>query len=179
MGTIMLVGAGIFIGWLLFRPQGNPKYSQPEQARTAKGLTADTQMRAEKNPAQGIQAGGRYPSERPQARPESHTLRNVAGGMVAGAVLGHMLMNEHRAEAHQNTNNYNTYNDYYDYDELSREDCDGDEDYVSDYDYDSDDYDSDDYDSYDSHEDDYDSGYDSDYDSSDWGGDSYDDGGVW
>jgi hypothetical protein len=143
-----------------------------------------------------VQAGQSIPqAQRPMTAERSqnnHTLRNVAGGMVAGAVLGHMLSGDHKAEAHETINNYNTYNELYDHDDWDGEDYDTDYgdgldyqddddsselDYV-DYDsydddsYEDDSYGEDSYDSYDYDADSYDSG-------SDWGSDSYDDGGDW
>ena len=167
MGTIMLVGAGIFIGWLLFRSKEQP-FTPQKEAKPSGGRAQAGYIR---------QPEQRNISEPNNANQNSHTLRNVAGGMVAGAVLGHMLSGDKKAEAHETNNFYNSYNDYYDHDELAGEDYDEDydedEDYTSDYDYDTDDYDSDDYSE-------YDSSYDDDYDSSsDWGSDSYDDGGDW
>ena len=171
MGTIMLVGAGIFIGWLLFRPRNSHQVIQRGQFRPDDARMAEQGRNVER----GHDTVQPYPANM-QEHPNksSNTLRNVAGGMVAGAVLGHMLTDDHRAEAHQTTNNYNMDNNYYDYDELNRENVDEDGDYAGDYDYAGEDYDSDDYSS-------YDDAYDSDYDddSSDWDTDSYDDGGDW
>ncbi|BAL83969.1 hypothetical protein SELR_22610 [Selenomonas ruminantium subsp. lactilytica TAM6421] len=180
MGTIMLVGMGIFIGWLIFRPK-NDNGGALRQNMPVSNIR-DIQAKG-----RNVQAGKSLPqARRPMTAERSqnnHTLRNVAGGMVAGAVLGHMLSGDHKAEAHATTNNYNTYNEYYDHDDY--DDYDGfdsdsygndedDEDYMDTYDYDSDD----DYDTYDTYDS---SDYDDDsYDSgSDWDSDSYDDGGEW
>lgn len=159
MGNIILVGAGIFIGWLLFRPK--EQHPVEQKSASPSGERGQEEMRQ-------------------MAGHDSHSLRDVAGGMAAGAVLGHMLSGDKKVEAQETNRFYNAYNDYYDHDELVGEDYDEDEDYTSDYDYDIDDYDNDDYSSYDDYDGDYDSGYDSDYDSSsDWDSDSYDDGGDW
>lgn len=164
MGTIMLIGVGIFIGWLLFRPKADRdaggKQSLMEKSElspqdNARNLRPEYQV----SPAAAPRSG------------KDHTLRNVAGGMVAGAVLGHMLTDKKEIH-HETTNNYNnySYNELYDHEDLEEravefgEDY---EDYAGDYDYDGDD----DYDGY------GDSAYDDDYDydsSSDWNDDSYD-----
>ena len=142
MGTIMLVGMGIFIGWLIFRPK-NDNGGALRQNMPAGNIRDDIQAKSK-----NVQAGQSIPqAQRPMTAERSqnnHTLRNVAGGMVAGAVLGHMLSGDHKAEAHATTTNYNTYNEYYDHDDY-------------------DDYD--DYDSYDSSYDSWDSG------STDWDSD--------
>ena len=186
MGTIALLGAGVFLGWVLFGRRGSSNENRQHYAGGQEKLI-------QQNPKSNAVSSGKtanyatQPAARVQERnPNSnsqHTLRNVAGGMVAGAVLGHMLSGDHKAEAHETINNYNTYNELYDHDDWENEDYDTDydgdgldyqdEDDSSELDYvDYDSYDDDDsYDSYDYDADSYDSG-------SDWGSDSYD-GGDW
>lgn len=171
MEVILMIGIGLFLGWLVFSPKGDnrtvgrPQADLSHNSRTMQEGKHTCNRSETAYPRQDLQ----HMQER---QSKNHTLRNVAGGMVAGAVLGHMLSNDHKSEAHETINNYNTYNDYDesdDYDEDDYEDSEYDdyEDADSDDDYE-DDYSSD-YDSYDSS--DYDSG-------SDWGDDSYD-GGDW
>ena len=169
MGTIALIGIGVFLGWLIFCPKNNNRPAGSARVSEAKQRAAHSQ-RPHVSPA--VQ-------HRETGNGSNHTLRNVAGGMVAGAVLGHMLSGDHKTEAHETVNNYNTYNEYYDHEDMAADTLDADDD------YDGLDYDNDDYDSYDSYDDDDYTGYDDEsYDSgSDWGsddyGDSYDDGGDW
>lgn len=179
MGTIALLGAGVFLGWLLFGNKG--KNSDERQKHTAQAALPDREPdRQNIQTAKGTAQPVRPLYRGQEYRSNDHTMRNIAGGVVAGTVLGHMLSSDHKAEAHETINNYNTYNEFNDYDEdgwADRDYTDSEPD-LDDYDYD--DYDSDDYDSYDDGSDynDYsDSGYDSCDSGSDWGGDSYDDGG--
>jgi len=195
MGTIALLGAGVFLGWVLFGRRGSSNENRQHYAGGQEKLI-------QQNPKSNAVSSGKtanyatQPAARVQERNHNsnsqHTLRNVAGGMVAGAVLGHMLSGDHKAEAHETINNYNTYNELYDHEDWEDGDYDTDYDgdgldyqdeddsseldYV-DYDsydddsYDDDSYGNDSYDSYDYDADSYDSG-------SDWGSDSYD-GGDW
>ena len=186
MGTIALLGAGVFLGWVLFgRRESNNENRQHyaggqekliQQNPNANEVSSGKAANYATQPAARVQEHNRNSNSQ-------HTLRNVAGGMMAGAVLGHMLSGDHKAEAHETVNHYNTYNEYYGQDDWDNEE------YAADYGQDDYDYedDSSDYEDYDSYEDDsYDDDrydYDSDsYDSfdsgSDWGGDSYD-GGDW
>ena len=177
MGTIALLGAGVFLGWLLFGNKG--KNSDERQKHTAQAALPNRE-----SDRQNIQtAKGTAQPVRPlyrgqEYRSNDHTLRNIAGGVVAGTILGHMLTGNHKSEAHETINNniYNEYNDH-GYDDWEDRDYNYDYDVDHDDDYEHDDYS--DYDSYDDSDDYHDDGYDS-YDSgSDWGSDSYDDGGDW
>ncbi|WP_051180148.1 hypothetical protein [Selenomonas ruminantium] len=196
MGTIALLGAGVFLGWVLFGRRGSSNENRQHYAGGQENVIRqegrDNAVSAGKTANYATQPAARVQEHNHNSNSQNHTLRNVAGGMVAGAVLGHMLSGDHKAEAHETINNYNTYNELYDHDDWENED------YDTDYDGDGLDYQDDDdsseldyvdYDSYDddSYEDDsygedsYDSyDYDADsYDSgSDWGSDSYD-GGDW
>ena len=176
MGTIALLGAGVFLGWVLFGRRGRSNENrQPYAGGQEKSIRQEGKanaVRAGNAANYAAQPAARVQEYNHNSNSQNHTLRNVAGGMVAGAVLWHMLSGDHKAEAHETINNYNTYNELYDHDDWENEDYDMDYDgdgldYV---DYDS--YDDDDsYDSYDYDADSYDSG-------SDWGSDSYD-GGDW
>lgn len=188
MGTIALLGAGVFLGWVLFGRRGR---SSENRQHYAGGQEKVIPQEGKANAAKSVQAANyaaqpvhRVQEHNRNSNSQNHTLRNMAGGMVAGAVLGHMLSGGHKAEAHETINNYNTYNELYDHDDWENEDYDmdydgdgldyQDDDDSSELDYvDYDSYDDDDsYDSYDYDADSYDSG-------SDWGSDSYDDGGDW
>ncbi|SHK33507.1 hypothetical protein SAMN05216582_102146 [Selenomonas ruminantium] len=174
MEVVLLLGAGLFLGWLIFSPKQREKAVKTHYPADANEqvMTRDV---GSKTPPYGKD---RFITQQHEQR-NRHTLRNVAGGMVAGAVLGHMLSGDKAVSAHEVNNTYNTYNELHDY----NDDYDG-------YDYDDDeseyeetldrDYDSSDYDYDDDYSDDY--GIDShdDYDSgSAWESDSYDDGGDW
>lgn len=191
MGTIALLGAGVFLGWVLFGRRDSRNENRQQYAAGQEKLIP---QEGKANAAKSVQAANyaaqpvhRVQEHNRNSNGQNHTLRNVAGGMVAGAVLGHMLSSDHKAEAHETVNHYNTYNEYYGQDDWENEDYDTDYDgdgldyqddddsseldYV-DYDsYDDDNYDDDSYDSYDYDADSYDSGF-------DWGSDSYD-GGDW
>lgn len=188
MGTIALLGAGVFLGWVLF---GRRDSRNENRKQYAAGQEKLVQQEGKANAAKSVQVANyaaqpvhRVQEHNRNSNRQNHTLRNMAGGMVAGAVLGHMLSGDHKAEAHEIINNYNTYNELYDHDDWENEDYDTDydgdgldyqdDDDSSELDYvDYDSYDDDDsYDSYDYDADSYDSG-------SDWGSDSYDDGGDW
>ena len=189
MGTIALLGAGVFLGWVLFGRRGSSNENRQHYASGQENLIRQetkanaVKDRAGKTANYATQLAARI-QERNHNSNGQHTLRNVAGGMMAGAVLGHMLSGGHKTEAHETINNYNTYNELYDHDDWENEDYDTDydgdgldyqdDDDSSELDYvDYDSYDDDDsYDSYDYDADSYDSG-------SDWGSDSYDDGGDW
>ena len=178
MGTIALLGAGVFLGWVLFGRRGRNNENRQHYAGGQEKLIQQNPkanaVRAGKTANYATQPAARVQERNHNSNSQNHTLRNVAGGMVAGAVLGHMLSGDHKAEAHETINNYNTYNELYDHDDWDGEDYDTDYgdglDYV-DYDSYDDSYDGDSYDSYDYDADSYDSG-------SDWGSDSYD-GGDW
>ncbi|MBE6092499.1 MAG: DUF2076 domain-containing protein [Selenomonas ruminantium] len=193
MGTIALLGAGVFLGWVLFGRRDSRNGNRQQYAAGQEKLIPQegkaNEVRAGKAASHAAPSTSRVQEHNRNSNSQNHTLRNVAGGMVAGAVLGHMLSSDHKAEAHETVNHYNTYNEYYGQDDWDNEE------YAADYGQDDYDYEdnSSDYEDYDSYEDnsyednsyeddryDYDS--DSSYDSfdsgSDWGGDSYD-GGDW
>ena len=187
MGTIALLGAGVFLGWVLFGRRdsrnGNRQQYATGQEKLIQQEGKANEVRAGKAANYAAQPVHRVQEHNRNSNGQNHTLRNVAGGMMAGAVLGHMLSGDHKAEAHETVNNYNTYNEYYGQDDWDNEE------YAADYDQDDYDYEdnSSDYEDYDSYEDnsydddryDYDSdSYDSFDSGSDWGGDSYD-GGDW
>jgi hypothetical protein len=174
MGTIALIGIGVFLGWLMFRPKNDNRRMSSADLPQKQQLTKQQQTKQQMAAGQRPQVSSSL--QHRENNSGNHTLRNVAGGMVAGAVLGHMLSGDHKAEAHETVNNYNVYNDYYDHEHLAQ-----DEDVDWDDDYDMLAYDEDDDDSYNSYDDDDYTGYEDDsYDSSsDWGSDSYDDGGDW
>ena len=155
MGTIALIGIGVFLGWLMFRPKNDNRRMSSADLPQKQQLTKQQQTKQQVTAGQRPQVSSSL--QHRENNSGTHTLRNVAGGMVAGAVLGHMLSGDHKTEAHETVNNYN---DYYDHEHLAQ-----DEDVDWDDDYDMLAYDEDDDDSYDS--------------SSDWGSDSYDDGGDW
>jgi len=182
MGTIALIGIGIFLGWVIFGANHRNDGAEKEPKVVQKSLTGQHDSQISRPQATGAVRPARPLPRGQECRANDHTLRNIAGGMVAGTILGHMLTGNHKSEAHETINNniYNEYNDH-DYDDWE------DRDYNYDYDVDhDDDYEHDDYNDYDSYDDSYDDsddyhddGYDS-YDSgSDWGSDSYDDGGDW
>ena len=187
MGTIALLGAGVFLGWVLFGRRGSSNENRQHYAGGQEKLIQQNPkanaVRAGKTANYATQPAARVQEHNHNSNSQNHTLRNVAGGMVAGAVLGHMLSSDHKAEAHETINNYNnTYNELYDHDDWDGVDYDSDYDGdgldyqddadSSDLDYvDYNSYDDDSYDSYDYDADSYDSG-------SDWGSDSYD-GGDW
>ncbi|WP_295160408.1 hypothetical protein [Selenomonas sp. AE3005] len=177
MGTIALLGAGVFLGWLLFGNKG--KNSDERQKHTAQAALPDREPdRQNIQTAKGTAQPVRPLYRGQEYRSNDHTMRNIAGGVVAGTILGHMLTGNHKSEAHETINNniYNEYNDH-GYDDWEDRDYNYDYDVDHDDDYEHDDYS--DYDSYDDSDDYHDDGYDS-YDSgSDWGSDSYDDGGDW
>ncbi|MBO6203674.1 MAG: hypothetical protein J6O13_09085 [Selenomonas sp.] len=174
MGTITLIGIGVFLGWLMFRPKNDNRRMSSADLPQKQQLTKQQQTKQQMVAGQRPQVSSSL--QHRENNSGNHTLRNVAGGMVAGAVLGHMLSGDHKTEAHETVNNYNVYNDYYDHEHLAQ-----DEDVDWDDDYDMLAYDEDDDDSYNSYDDDDYTGYEDDsYDSSsDWGSDSYDDGGDW
>ena len=165
MGTIILIGMGILLGWVLFGRKthhaGSTKkkmVQQPPLPGQSAGQARSYMVKKTGKPVSPLGQGQ-------GGRENDHTLRNVAGGVVAGTILGHMVSGDHKSEAHETINNYNAYNVYNESDD--------------DYDYAADDYDYDDYDSYDDssdyNDDDFDN-YDSD---SSWEDDSYDDGDDW
>ncbi len=180
MGTIALLGAGVFLGWLLFGNKG--KNSDERQKHTAQAALPDREPdRQNIQTAKGTAQPVRPLYRGQEYRSNDHTMRNIAGGVVAGTILGHMLTGNHKSEAHETINNniYNEYNDH-DYDDWEDRDYNYDYNVDDDDDYEHDDYSGySDYDSYDDSDDYHDDGYDN-YDSdSDWGSDSYDDGGDW
>ncbi|SFT37432.1 hypothetical protein SAMN02910356_00315 [Selenomonas sp. GACV-9] len=114
MGTLLLIAVGIFIGWLLFRPkqdtgkrEGRPDLSAKDDHRQ----TDVTMRHVSAAQSQTVLRNGK-----------DHTLRNVAGGVVAGAVLGHMLSGDKKHVHQETTNNYNTYQDFHAYGEYDDED---------------------------------------------------------
>ena len=147
MGTLLLIALGIGIGWLLFRPKQD-KGKREKQAAIA----------AKKDSRQAMAAMRKVPTRQSSTvlRDEKdHTLRNVAGGVVAGAVLGHLLSGDKETVNQETTNNYVIHQDPFDneecdaYDDLIWDDDEGDFDednaaaYDSDYEEDSDYNDSD------------------------------------
>jgi len=114
MGNIFLLGAGVFIGWLLFR-------SKPK-AKTVKKSIVNSSMPEEQIGGRGTTTAAGIKRHVSTGEKNDHTFRNVAAGVAAGTVLGHMLSSDHKAEAHETTNNYHIYHEY-----DGQEEWDGDE----------------------------------------------------
>ena len=151
METIVGIGIGIAIGWLVFhsrKERGQQKVSGPEETRR-------TAVPSENQPVALL--------ERSRSQ-DNHTLRKVAGGVAAGALLGHMLSRENRTENQSRIHNVNNYQEYYaaDEDSLNEEDDYGVYDARDEYDDEEDEYENrEDYDDNDA-DDDY--GWDDDTD---------------
>ena len=100
MGTIALLGAGVFLGWVLFGRRGSSNENRQHYAGRQEKLIQQNPkanaVRAGKTANYATQPAARV-QERNHNSNSQHTLRNVAGGMVAGAVLGHMLSGDHKA----------------------------------------------------------------------------------
>ncbi|MCR5757231.1 MAG: hypothetical protein K6F95_04925 [Selenomonas sp.] len=130
MGSLFLLGAGIFIGWLVFRPKTKEK--------TAGKSAASSMPTAERIEARGKTPTAGIKRHVLTGEKNDHTFRNVAAGVAAGTVLGHMLSSDHRAEAHETINNYHLYHEY-----DGQDGWDGDEqdyaDYAMDYEAEADD----------------------------------------
>ncbi len=117
MEMLLLLALGIFIGWWLFRPKQDAKKGKDqtiimdkdecsqvdEGRRTASAMQAKCASRSEKN----------------------HTLRNVAGGVAAGAILGQVLSGDKKNVNWETTNNYSCHQDVSN--DVAYEENDGDE----------------------------------------------------
>ncbi|MCR5438831.1 MAG: hypothetical protein K6F01_05280 [Selenomonas sp.] len=114
MGTLLLIGFGVFLGWLLFRPQKDKGKGEKQAVLTDKderGLRDATMQNAVAGRSQAA-----YPKDR------NHMLRSVAGGVAAGAILGHILSGDKKTVNQEITNDYTSYLDNYDYEEYKADD---------------------------------------------------------
>ncbi|SDG54405.1 hypothetical protein SAMN05216584_106117 [Selenomonas sp. WCT3] len=103
METFLLIVLGIFIGWVVFRSQKETGKHGNRLVAADKAECGQRKVRIGKEPARQSQVALR--------REKDHTLRNVAGGVAAGAILGHMLSGDKKNGNQEITNNYTNYND--------------------------------------------------------------------
>ena len=84
MGTIALIGIGVFLGWLMFRPKNDNRRMSSADLPQKQQLTQQQQTKQQMATGQRPQVASAL--QHRENNSGNHTLRNVAGGMVAGAV---------------------------------------------------------------------------------------------
>ena len=125
METIVGIGIGMAIGWLVFHSRKNHE----QQQKAGQDERRDAASQSKKQLV--------VPRDNTR-RHADHTVRKVAGGAAAGAVLGYMLSRDNKTEANERIQNIKNYHEFDGVeDDLLHEDGDyGEYDEHAEYDYD-------------------------------------------